>query len=78
LWYATSLCYADRAEEAIPIFKKALRLNPFAPTGFYLSYGMALRMTGWFEEAASEYKKALQLEPDNVLAHASLAATYTV
>jgi len=78
MWYAASLCNADRAEEAIPVFKKAFRLNPFAHTGYYLSYGTALRMTGQFEEAVSTYKKALQLEPNNVLARIALVATYSL
>jgi adenylate cyclase len=33
--YAASLCYAGRAEEAIPLFQKAIRLNPFNPQGLY-------------------------------------------
>ena len=33
--YAASLCYAGRAEDAIPLFQKAIRLNPFNPQGLY-------------------------------------------
>ncbi len=29
-----------------------------------------------FEESVSEYKKAMQVEPDQILAHIGLAATY--
>jgi adenylate cyclase len=33
--YASSLCYAGRPEEAIQLFQKAIRLNPFNPSGLY-------------------------------------------
>jgi TolB-like protein/class 3 adenylate cyclase len=33
--YAASLCYAGRPEEAIQLFQKAIRLNPFSPAGLY-------------------------------------------
>ena len=36
--YATSLTYAGRPEEAIPVFQKAIRLNPFGPS--MLIYGL--------------------------------------
>ncbi len=32
--YATSLSLAGRPEEAIPLFQKAIRLNPFGPSYF--------------------------------------------
>ncbi len=33
--YAASLCYAGRPREAIQLFQKAIRLNPFNPAGLY-------------------------------------------
>ncbi len=33
--YAASLCYAGRPEEAIQLFQKAIRLNPFNPASLY-------------------------------------------
>ena len=77
-WYAATLTFAGRPEEAIPLFQKAIRLNPFGPSRYYLNYGHALRMTGRFEEAVSEYKKALQRAPNNFFAHLNLAATYSM
>ncbi len=76
--YATSLTYAGRPEEAIPLFQKAIRLNPFGPSGLYREYGHALRDTGRFEDAVSAYKKAIQLAPDNLTAHTGLAFTYSL
>ena len=77
-WYAATLTYAGRAEEAILLFEKAIRLNPFGPSRYFLSYGHALRYTGRFDEAVSAYKKAIQREPNNFFAHLNLAATYSM
>jgi adenylate cyclase len=74
--YARSLTVAGRPEEGIPLFQKAIRLNPFGPPTLYREFGHALRYAGRFEEAASAYKKAIQLAPDNVYPHIFLAVTY--
>jgi len=76
LYYAMSLNFAGRPEEAIPMFQKAIRLNPFGASGTFLNFGHALRATGRFEEAVSAYKKSLQRAPDNFFAHLGLTATY--
>jgi adenylate cyclase len=76
--YATSLNYAGRPEEAIPLIQKAIRLNPFGPSYLYREFGKALRNTGRFEEAVSAYKKAIQLAPDDISSHMHLAATYSM
>ena len=77
LSYANSLNHACRPEEAIPLFQKAIRLNPLGPSSLYREFGSALRDAGQFEEAVSAYKKAIQMAPDNILAHTGLAATYS-
>jgi adenylate cyclase len=78
LWYATALMFAGRPEEAIPLFEKAIRLNPFGPTMFFHQFGHALRDTGRLDEAVSAYKKGLERAPNYILTHASLAATYSM
>jgi tetratricopeptide (TPR) repeat protein len=75
-WYAISLTFAGRSEEAIPVFQKVLRLNPLGATGTFLNLGHALANTGRVEEAVSSYKKALEREPNNIFAHISLAGQY--
>jgi adenylate cyclase len=57
--YAGSLCFAGRPEEAIPLYQKAIRLNPFGPSYLHWQFGVALWMTGRFEEAVSAHKKAV-------------------
>jgi tetratricopeptide (TPR) repeat protein len=67
-----------RAEEAIPIFQKAIRLNPFGPSVYFSGFGLALLNAGRYEEAVSACKKAVQLAPDNISANWNLASTYTL
>jgi adenylate cyclase len=76
--YAASLNAADRSEEAILLYQKAIRLNPFGPSYLYRNFGDALSRAGRFEEAVSAYKKAIQLAPDNFTAHLGLAITYSL
>jgi adenylate cyclase len=76
--YAASLNLAGRWEEAIPLFQKAIRLNPFGPSGVYRDYGGALRSAGRYEKSVSALKKAIQISPDNITAHVSLAYTYSL
>jgi len=76
--YGMSLIYGGRPEEAIPVLQKAIRLNPVGgDTSNFYHLGNTYRVTGRFEEAVSEYKKALQRAPDNIFAHLGLAATYS-
>jgi tetratricopeptide (TPR) repeat protein len=50
---------AGKPEEAINVLKNAMRLNPIPP-GWYLSrLGDAYRLTGRYEKAVHEYKKAI-------------------
>ena len=78
--YGKSLTFAGRPEEAIPMFQRAIRLNPsgIGTTGLYLNLGIALRVTGRFEEAVSAFKKAIQRAPDNIMAHIGLVVTYSL
>jgi len=76
--YALTLTRVGRAEEAIPLFQKGIRLNPFGPSPIYINFGRALRTTGRFEEAVSAYKKAIKLAPHSIDAHVGLAATYSM
>ncbi len=72
--YANSLRFGGRSEEAVLLFQKAIRFCPISSPTLFLPLGHALRETGRFEEAASEYKRAIQRSPDNILAHIFLVA----
>ena len=75
---AICLRYVGRVKEGIPIFQKAIRLNPLGPSWLYADFGHTLRDTGRYEEAISAYKKAIQLSADNIFAHLGLAVTYSM
>jgi adenylate cyclase len=74
--YAWSLNSAGRWEEAIPLFEKAIRLNPFGKSSLYRGFGVALQNTERLEEAVSAYKKSIQRSPNDIMSHILLAATY--
>jgi TolB-like protein/Tfp pilus assembly protein PilF len=75
--YAWSLNAAGRSEEAIPLFQKVIRLNPFGKFTLYRGLGVALMNTGRLEEAVSAFKKAIQGSPNDIMSHINLAAAYT-
>ena len=67
---------AGRPEEAMQILESALRLNPIPPSWYYYQIGNSYRMTEKYEKALREYKKAIQVQSDNFLAHLGLAVAY--
>jgi adenylate cyclase len=77
-WLGMSLNYADKPKEAIPLFEKAIRLNPNGPTWYFHNFGHSYRLMGQYQEAITQYKKALCVAPNNIWAHLSLAATYSL
>jgi adenylate cyclase len=77
VWLGIALNNADRAEEAVPLLERAIRLNPFAHTWYFLHMGNAYQFLGRYDEAIAAYQRALQLSPNNLLAHLSLTATYS-
>jgi len=75
-WYGTVLAVLGRAEEAIPLFQKAIRLNPLGPSFLYREFGDVLRDTGRLDEAVAAYTKGIRIAPDDMPAHVALAITY--
>lgn len=76
LWYAVSLNYVGRSEEAIQLYQQAIRLNPFASTGYFVNFAATLRDAKRFEEAVWACRRAIQSEPNNIFAHLHLAGIY--
>ncbi len=75
---AFSLMYAGRPEDAIVLYKKAIRLSPIADLWYFRGLGGCYSMAGRYEEAISEYKKAIKRSPDAVIAHVGAAAAYSL
>ena len=74
--YASILTFVGRREEAIPLFKESLRLNPKPPNLYYRHFGIALRDSGRYEEAIAVAKKAVEQEPNDTLAYMVLSSSY--
>jgi len=77
-WLGQSLNYADKPKEAIPLFEKAIRHNPNGPTWYFLNFGHSYRLTGQYQDAITQYRRALRVAPNNIMAHIGLAATYSL
>jgi adenylate cyclase len=74
--YGVSLNYAGRYKEAMPVFQKAIRLNPIGGVMTYVGLGFSYWFTGRLEEAVMAWKQALRRNPDHLISHLNLAATY--
>ncbi len=73
-----ALRYAGRPKEAITMCKEAIRLDPIPVSIYYHSLTNAYCLTGEYEEAIAAGKKATSLGPNNLVAHAFLAAAYSL
>ena len=74
---AMYLFHTGRYQEAVPLIKKAMRLNPYYPT-FYLELlgGVYLRMED-YEEAIKAFKQLVARQPNRIVGHLGLAVAYT-
>jgi len=58
--------------------KKAIRLNPFPPSWYYFGLTNAYSLTSQYEEAIIAGKKAIHIDPFNLVSRVFLAATYSL
>ena len=70
------LMNAGRPEESFQYFKKSKRLNPYAPSSFYINYSCAYWLTKQYDEAIAECQKGLERNPDDMWLHLVLAASH--
>ena len=76
-WLGNILNFSGRAEEAIRMVEKALRLNPHGPFFYLYNLGFAYRLAGRYEEAMAALKRVLGRNPDWIPAHFNLAIIYS-
>ena len=74
----TALIFACRFSEAIPFFEEAIRLDPYPPATQFRALGGAYSAVGRYDEALTAYKKALQLNPNDIFAHLGLAGLFVL
>jgi adenylate cyclase len=73
---ASALAFLGRREEAIAIFRDALRINPEPPNSLYRHFGVACRDSGRYDEAIKLSKKATERNPNDIIAYVVLASSY--
>lgn len=70
------LALTGRANEAIALIERAIRLNPITPNWYYGALGDALLLSGQGEEALVNLHKCADLAPDFVWCHLGLTVAY--
>ena len=60
---ASALTFLGKREEAIDLFRDALRINPEPPNSLYRHFGVACRDSGRYDEAIKLSKKATERNP---------------
>jgi adenylate cyclase len=73
---ASAMNFSCRFNEAVTFMEQAIRLDPFPPGIFLRNLGNAYTNVGRYEEAVKQLKRALELSPNDLFAHMSLAVTY--
>jgi adenylate cyclase len=68
---------AGKWEESVSFAKKAIRLSPFPGVFYYFNLGRAYYMAAQYDESIATWEKALQINPDFLIAHVFLAACYS-
>jgi adenylate cyclase len=76
LTLGSTLGFTGFFDEAIVHLIQAIRLNPFPPYYYYYHLGRCYMFKEQFEDALTEYKKAIQRAPDFAIGHLSLAINY--
>lgn len=75
-FYANILNYVGRAEEAIPMLKKAMVINPRYPFWYVYLIGQAQYLLKDFEASIPNFKTAIERNPNVSWPHRWLAAAY--
>jgi adenylate cyclase len=73
---AMVLRYAGKSKEAIPVIRKALRLEPMAPDIYVQNLALLYFQTGDCKEAIAACEKGLKRQPDDLNSHVIMAAVY--
>ena len=72
--FAVTLYNTEKFEEAIPLFKKSIRHNPFPPAWYLSNLAGAYIKAGQYEDAIKAIKRALAIDPKMYFAHLTLIA----
>jgi len=67
---------AGKWEEAIPLYERAIRLNPYPPSFYFVRLGGAYADMGRYNEAIDTCNKGLKRQPGDLYARLVLAGVY--
>jgi TolB-like protein/Tfp pilus assembly protein PilF len=71
-----TLRFAGRWAEAIPVYEKAIRLNPFPQSNTYYGLGLAYCFTGELDKGIEACQRATHDNPKDLYAHVTLTVAY--
>jgi TolB-like protein len=77
VFLAGTLNFMGRAEEAVNLIQKAMRLSPFYPEYYLGLIGVGYRLLGRYDEAIAVDMERLERNPDNAYSDLRLAAVYS-
>jgi len=69
--------FANNIEESILEYRYAIRLNPFPPGIYLWSLGLSYSALHQYDEAIRWCEKAIQIEPDNLMARIITTVVYS-
>jgi adenylate cyclase len=70
------LRWAGKSKEAIPVIRKALRLEPIPPDNYVQQLALVYLQTGDCKEAIAACDKGLKRQPDHLVSRIIMAAVY--
>ncbi len=71
------LRFAGRVKDAIPMFERAIRLNPIPRAAYLCQLGLSYTFIGEFEKAVGVCKEGLRKNPDDLVGRIALVVAYT-
>ena len=73
-----TLAVSDQPSEGIKYIEKAFLLNPSPPSFYLVNLGICYRMLEQYGDAITAFKKSIQIQPDNIVAHIGLIFAYSL
>jgi adenylate cyclase len=70
---AITFNYIRRYEEAITLFKEGQRRSPYGPAWYFHNLGSSYRGLGKWDEAIAEYKRTLEMYPNDFISRVGIA-----
>jgi TolB-like protein/Tfp pilus assembly protein PilF len=74
--YGMVLRFAGRLDEAIPVLKKAIRLNPVPPINYLNVLAWAYALSEQYEKAIPLWNRTIERNPDYLFAYMGLTLAY--